>query len=269
MFRSPMSPASFCTSARSSSRSTISSGESGAAFETFLPGILTANDQSSANIAATAIAMRNALKAIRLNTTRCYLANSQARPPGAPRRMGGSPSDPLPGHAASRPTSSARSRDLFSELQRANNEKQVGHHNENEKIRPVFEEICAAQNDRAHQRDEIRCGEERAEPVENHRHRFPGENESREEHARQQENHRHLERLHLVFGLGSNEQTETQQREYIDQRGEHHREHVSFDWNKKHKPHNREQNQRHRHSDAQIGDKFAKHQTRAAQWAYQ
>src|SRR6266404_1536075 len=39
MFRSPISPPSVCTSARSSSRSVISSGESGTEREIFLPGI--------------------------------------------------------------------------------------------------------------------------------------------------------------------------------------------------------------------------------------
>src|ERR1700730_16121993 len=64
MFRSPISPASFCTSARSSSRNATSSGESAAAFEIFLPGILTPNHQSNANTAATTMAMRSALERI-------------------------------------------------------------------------------------------------------------------------------------------------------------------------------------------------------------
>ena len=62
-----MSPASFCTSARSSSRNAISFGDSGAVFEIFFPGILTPNHQSNVKIATTAMPMRIALKRIRLN----------------------------------------------------------------------------------------------------------------------------------------------------------------------------------------------------------
>ncbi len=70
MFRSPISPASFWTLARSSSRNVTSFGDSGAALEIFLPGILTPNHQSNAKSAATAIVMRKTLNRIRLNTQR-------------------------------------------------------------------------------------------------------------------------------------------------------------------------------------------------------
>src|ERR1044072_1374968 len=64
MLRSPISPASFCTFARSSSRNTISSGESGPALETFFPGILIRNHQSNTKMAATAMVMRRTLGTI-------------------------------------------------------------------------------------------------------------------------------------------------------------------------------------------------------------
>src|SRR6266480_1372394 len=119
MFRSPISPASFCTSALSSSRNVTSSGDSGSVFEIFLPGILTPNHQSSAKTAATAIRTHSALKSIRLNTwgtlqTNLITGNALARLPGSARCQC------IP-----------RSRDLFAELQRAENEQQVRHQNEN------------------------------------------------------------------------------------------------------------------------------------------
>src|SRR5437667_5512349 len=87
MLRSPISPASFCTSVRSSSRNAISSGESGAACETFLPGILTPNHQSNAKTAATAMLMRRTLKRIR-QSTHNGRDGSPSRPsaPARPRR---------------------------------------------------------------------------------------------------------------------------------------------------------------------------------------
>src|SRR5207244_13079004 len=69
-------------------------------------------------------------------------------------------------------------RDLFPELQRAENEQQVGHHNEYGEIWPVFEKICATQDDCAHQRDEISRGEERTKGVKDPRHGFPRKNKS-------------------------------------------------------------------------------------------
>src|SRR6266404_8013316 len=135
MFRSPISPASFCTSARSSSRNATSSDESGATFEIFLPGILIPNHQSNAKIAATAMAMRSALKKIRLNTS----------PPSlSPALINNSCSRDFRGaHAARVLVAVSRRNNLFSkhnmrpvrgglrdlppEAQRAENEKQVRH----------------------------------------------------------------------------------------------------------------------------------------------
>src|SRR6266480_5651420 len=150
MLRSPISPASFCTLARSSSRSATSSGDSGAAFKIFLPGILTPNHQSNAKTAATAIAMRRALKRSDRNTAGthlCALRNFSPKP------------------------------------QRAETEQQDRHHHQDNKILPVFEERRAAQNDRAHERDKIRRGKEGAERIENPRHGLPWENESGKEDA--------------------------------------------------------------------------------------
>ena len=75
-------------------------------------------------------------------------------------------------------------RDFSPEPQCAENEEQVRHQNENDKVVPVFEQICASQNDRAHECDEIGGGEKRAERVENPRHGLPRENESGKENAR-------------------------------------------------------------------------------------
>src|SRR6266536_1143150 len=121
MFRSPISPASFCTSARSSSRSATSSGESGAALEIFFPGILTPNHQSNAKTAVTAMVMRRALKRI----PETLLRRRRRRATGFPKLR-------------------STLRDFPAEAQRAQNEKKVRHQNQNEKIRPVFKEICAA-----------------------------------------------------------------------------------------------------------------------------
>ena len=68
MLRSPISPASFCTFARSSSRNTTSSGDSGPAADTFFPGILIPNHQSNTKIATTTTVMRSALKTSDRNT---------------------------------------------------------------------------------------------------------------------------------------------------------------------------------------------------------
>ena len=59
-------------------------------------------------------------------------------------------------------------------------------------------------------------GENRAQPIENGRHRFARENKAGKENARQDKSHRHLERLHLVFGLGRNEQAEAEEREDVN-----------------------------------------------------
>src|SRR5256886_1301195 len=85
-------------------------------------------------------------------------------------------------------------RDLFSKSQGAESKKQVRHQNENDEILPVFEEICAAQNDGAHERDKIGRGKECAKRIKNPRHRFTWKNETGKENARQQKHHRHLQR---------------------------------------------------------------------------
>ncbi len=96
-------------------------------------------------------------------------------------------------------------------------------------MRPVFEKVCTAQNDRAHQRNEIGRGKERAERVENPRHGFARKNEAGKENARQHEGHRHLQRLHLVLRFGCDQQTEAEQREHVNESRKHHREHAAVD----------------------------------------
>src|SRR6266540_6979930 len=75
--------------------------------------------------------------------------------------------------------------DLCSKSRCAESEEQGRHHNENGKLRPVFEEICSAQNDRAHECDKIGRGKQRAERIKNPRHGFAWKNESGKENARQ------------------------------------------------------------------------------------
>src|SRR5688572_6313976 len=70
IFRSPISPASACTSAISSVRSAISFSESAAALEMFFPGILIPNHQSRKKNATTASAMRRTLRVTRGNMSR-------------------------------------------------------------------------------------------------------------------------------------------------------------------------------------------------------
>ena len=76
-----------------------------------------------------------------------------------------------------------RLRNFSPKSQRAETEQQDRHHHQDNKVLPVFQKRCAAQNDRAHKRDEICRGEERAEGVKNPRHGFPWENESGKEDA--------------------------------------------------------------------------------------
>src|SRR6266404_1277576 len=109
MFRSPMSPASVCTSRRNSSRSAISSGDNGAATETFFPGIRTPNHHNNAMMAATALTIRREVNKMR-------------------------------GHISA---------DLFAERERAEGEEQDRHDDEDEQVRPVLEEMCAAEDDGA------------------------------------------------------------------------------------------------------------------------
>ena len=75
--------------------------------------------------------------------------------------------------------------DLFPKSQRAEHEKQDRHEDEDGEVRPVFEEMRAAQNDRAHERDEIGGWEKRAERIKNPGHGFPRENKAGEENTRQ------------------------------------------------------------------------------------
>src|SRR5258708_2693445 len=65
MFRSPMSPASVCTSRRNSSRSAISSGDNCAVTKTLFPGIRTPNHHNNAMMAATALTIRRELNKMR------------------------------------------------------------------------------------------------------------------------------------------------------------------------------------------------------------
>src|SRR6266436_2054381 len=163
MFRSPISPASFCTLARSSPRSATSSGDSGPVFGILLPGILIPNHQSNAKTAATAMVMRSALKRICLGTSTPNYGEHRS---SALRQFPRGARSPL--------------RDFPAEAECTENEKEVRHQNENEKIRPVFKKIRSAQNDRAHERNEVRRREECAERIENPRHRFTRKNKTRE-----------------------------------------------------------------------------------------
>src|SRR5438477_9104862 len=70
MLRSPISAASFCTFARSSSRKATSSGDSSPALETFFPGILIPNHQSNTKTAATTMVTRSARERIFRSTSR-------------------------------------------------------------------------------------------------------------------------------------------------------------------------------------------------------
>src|SRR5689334_488171 len=67
MFRSPISLASFWTSARNSSRRMISAGESLAVLEMFFPGIFIPNNQSIEIIAAMMSAIQKQLSKKRRN----------------------------------------------------------------------------------------------------------------------------------------------------------------------------------------------------------
>ena len=97
-------------------------------------------------------------------------------------------------------------------------------------MRPVFEKMCAAQNDRAHQGDEI-CGrEERAERVENPRHGFARENETRKKRRSASMNTIDICNACIWFSaLVRDEQTETEQGENVNQRRKHHRDDAAGD----------------------------------------
>src|SRR5438045_3553635 len=108
--------------------------------------------------------------------------------------MDGSPSRPSARPAVAPYQIIRTLRDLFSKSQGAENKKQVRHQNENDEILPVFEEICAAQNDGAHERDKVGRGKECAKRIKNPWHRLTWKNETGKENARQQKLHRHLKR---------------------------------------------------------------------------
>ena len=75
--------------------------------------------------------------------------------------------------------------DLFPKSQRAEHEKQDRHDDEDCEMGPVFKKMCAAQNDRAHERDEVGGREKSAERIKNPGHGFPRENKAGEENTRQ------------------------------------------------------------------------------------
>src|SRR4051794_546947 len=127
MLRSPISPASFCTFVRSSSRNATSSEDSTPTLETFLPGILIPNHQSNTKTAVTATVMRSALKNFFETVAECTGLGG-ARPAVAPCQIIRS------------------SRELFPEPQSAQTKKQIRHHNKYQEVGPVFEKIGAAQN---------------------------------------------------------------------------------------------------------------------------
>ena len=87
----------------------ISSADNAAALKIFLPGILTPNHQSNAKTATTAPTIRTMLNKMRRNI----------------------------------------SSDLFAEEERAKSEEQDRHDDQDEQVRPVFEEMCAAEDDGA------------------------------------------------------------------------------------------------------------------------
>src|SRR5947207_3348757 len=231
MFRSPMSPASACTSATSSARKAMSPAESGAAVEIFFPGIFIPNHQSKRKKTTTPSAMRSPL---------------------IPKR---------------RKIPSFKSADLFPEPQRADAKEEHGHDRHDGERGPVFEEARAAQDDGAHERDEIRGRKKGADRVENPGHRVARENKAGEKHARQNESHAHLQRLHLILCFRGHEQSDAEEREEINQRRENHRDDAARDRHGEDETHDAEKQNGHDHSDAKIWDQFALHQAPAAERA--
>src|SRR4029453_5086193 len=97
MFRSPISPASFLTSARNSSRRTTSAGESSAVFEIFFPGIFIPNSQSIEIIAAIASAIRKQLRKKSRNIgKKGYNTGQRSHTKSTKVRVGWHLSQPLP-----------------------------------------------------------------------------------------------------------------------------------------------------------------------------
>src|ERR1043166_6651504 len=172
MFRSPMSPASFCTPARSSSRKAISSGDNPAAAETFPPGIRIPNHHSSHAAKASASAIRTKLSN---NARTSQNPKPEYRNPkqGSKFKCSKCLVSALRfdfGHLDIRICFELRYSDfecfsladLFAKEQRAKREEQDRHDDEDEQMGPVFEKYGAAQNDRAHKRNEIGGRQERA-----------------------------------------------------------------------------------------------------------
>src|SRR5437764_992485 len=229
MFLSPISPASVWTSAASSARKAISAAESGAAAAIFFSDILIPNHQSKKKKTTTPSAMRSPL---RHNRRKMLFFNSS---------------------------------DLLSEAQGADAEKDHGHDRHDGERGPVFEEARAAQNDSAHERDEIRSRKKGADRVENPGHRFARENKTGEEHARENEGHAHLQRLHLILRFRGHQQSDAEKREEINQRRENHRDDAARDRHGEDETHDAEKQNGHDHSDAKIWDQFAQHQAPAAE----
>src|SRR6202011_1364089 len=128
--------------------------------------------------------------------------------------------------------------DLLPKLERAEDEEQSRNDDEDHQLWPVLKKMRAAENDSPGERYEIRRRQQSAQRVKNPRHGFARKNETGEENARQHEGHRHLKRLHLVFGLGGNEQAKAEQSKHVNKSGEHHRKNISSDRNVKHEAHN-------------------------------
>ena len=78
----------------------------------------------------------------------------------------------------------ALSTNLFAKAERAENEECDRHDDQDREMRPVFEKMCAAQNDGAHERNEIGRGKKRAECIKDPWHGFARKNESGKENAR-------------------------------------------------------------------------------------
>ena len=108
---------------------------------------------------------------------------------------------------------------LFSESEGTDAEKKHGHNRHDREGRPVFEKVGAAQNDRAHEIDEIGRGKNRADGIEDPGHGFTGENETGEKNARHDEGHRHLECLHLILRLCGNKEPKAEQGKDVNEGG--------------------------------------------------
>src|ERR1044071_3868044 len=269
MFRSPISPASFRTSPRSSSRSAISSGDSAAAVEKFVPGIRIPNHHSSHAAKASASAIRTKLS----NNARTYQnPKSEYRNPkqgskfkcskclvSGPRFDFGHLDIWICFELRYSDFEFFSSADLFAKEERAKREQQDRHDDENEQVRPVFKQLRAAKNDRAHERDEIGRGKNCAQRIKNPRHRFARKDEAGKEDTRQHEGHGDLQRLHLVFGFGRDEQAEAEKGEDVNQRREQHRQNAAVDRHAEQIVHQTKEQHGHDHANAKIRNELAQH----------